>query len=243
MSLKIVVTGASGRLGSRIVSVIEETEGLELIGTLGRNDDLAIIKSADLVVDATQVEASAEIVSYSIAHGVNVVVGTSGWTQERINQLNELVEGKLDVGVAIIPNFAIGSVLGTWFATKAATLFDSVEIIEAHHAQKVDSPSGTATRTAELIAAAREGKALETGAPGPGRGTSVSGVPVHSLRLPGVIAKQEIIFGGVGETLSIVHDTTSPDAYRSGIRQAIIATAELSGVVVGLDQLLGWDNR
>src|SRR5690606_17581707 len=111
MSIRVVVTGASGRLGSRIVSVIEQDPQLDLIGTLTRGEDMAIIKSADVVVDATNIESSAEIVAYSIANGVNVVVGTSGWSKERIEQLNQLVQGKLDVGVAIIPNFAIGSVL------------------------------------------------------------------------------------------------------------------------------------
>ncbi|MGB3414821.1 MAG: 4-hydroxy-tetrahydrodipicolinate reductase, partial [Microbacteriaceae bacterium] len=187
-------------------------------------------------------EASTEIVSYSIAHGVNVVVGTSGWANDRVLELKNLVEGKLDVGVAIIPNFSLGSVLGTWMATKAAKFYDAVEIVEIHHAQKKDSPSGTATRTAEAIAAAREGKPVQNGVDGPGRGVRVEDIPIHALRLPGVVAKQEIIFAGTGETLSIVHDTISPDAYKRGILQAIQATVQLSGVVVGLDALLGWDS-
>jgi 4-hydroxy-tetrahydrodipicolinate reductase len=145
--------------------------------------------------------------------------------------------------VIVVPNFSLGSVLGTALAQFAAPYFDSVEIVEAHHAGKVDSPSGTAVRTAELIVAARavEGR-VDLDAPfadQTARGELIAGVPVHSLRLQGVIARQEVRFGGAGEVLTITHDTHSPDSYRAGIRAALEAIGGSSGLVVGLDRILG----
>ena len=226
-----------GTLASRI---IEAAEDFELAAQIDSKGELSDMLGADLVLDVTVPAVSQSVVEYAIAHGKNVLVGTSGWSSERIAGLERLIGGDSDVGVIIVPNFSIGSVLATRFSTMAARFFDSIEIIEAHHASKLDSPSGTAVRTAELMAAAR-------GALGPvaaphvdqrARGQQVSSIPVHSLRLQGVVAKQDVVFGGTGEVLTITHETLSPTAYEAGILLALRAAPSVRGVVVGLDKLI-----
>ena len=209
--------------------------------------ELSDMLGADIAVDVTLPAVSQGVVEYAVAHGINVLVGTSGWSSERIATLEQTIAGNLAVGVIIVPNFSIGSVLGTSFAAMAARFFDSIEIIEAHHASKVDSPSGTAVRTAELMGTAR-------GALGPvvaphvdqrARGQQVSSIPIHSLRMQGVVAKQDVVFGGNGEVLTISHETLAPNAYEAGILLALRAARTARGVIVGLDKLidLGLENR
>ena len=195
---------------------------------------------AELVVDVTVPAASQAVVEYAVAHGLNVLVGTSGWTSERITTLERTIAGNLAVGVVIVPNFSIGSVLGTAFAAMAARFFDSIEIVEAHHASKVDSPSGTAVRTAELMGQARGtlGPVVAPHVDQRARGQQVSSIPIHSLRMQGVVAKQDVIFGGKGEVLTISHETVSPNAYEAGIMLALRAARTARGVIVGLDQLI-----
>ena len=240
MTTKVAVVGATGRMGQLVSRIVEESDEFELFAQLGSKDGLDGMLGADLVVDVTVPGVSQSVVEHAVANGINVLVGTSGWSHARIETLGRTVALQPELGVVIIPNFSLGSVLATSFAATAARFFDSIEIVEAHHATKLDSPSGTAMRTAELMGAAR-------GALGPvvaphvdqrARGQQVSSIPIHSLRLEGVVAKQDVIFGGTGEVLTISHDTLSPTAYEAGIRLALAAVVTTTGVVVGLDKLV-----
>lgn len=240
MTTRVAVVGASGKLGSIICDVVRDTAGFELVARLGSRDDLSAIADADLVVDATTPAVSGDVVRIAIEQGVAVLVGTSGWSAERIAAVRPLADAA-GTGVMFVPNFSLGSVLGSALAAAAAPFFDSVEIIEAHRDTKIDSPSGTAVRTAELIAAARteQGPVDAPFADQRARGQQVASVPVHSLRRPGVVAKQEVILSGAGESLSIVHDTVEPaQAYAPGIRLALQHAPHVQGVVVGLDAVI-----
>lgn len=243
MTTRVALAGATGRMGGLISRLIAESSDFELAVGLSSADPLEVISEAavDVVVDVTTPEASGRVVDYAVAHGHNVLVGSSGWSADRIAALESRLAGRLDVGVLIVPNFSLGSVLSTLFAGLAGRFFDSVEIIESHHAGKVDSPSGTAVRTAERIAAARGGVLAPPNATQPARGQTVEGIPVHSLRLRGVVADQQVVLGGTGESLNIRHETYSQDAYVDGIRLALRAVTGLEGLEVGLDGLLGLD--
>lgn len=247
MTTKVAVVGATGKLGALVSRIVEADPDFELVASIDSKGGLSEMLGADIAVDVTLPAVSQGVVEYAVAHGISVLVGTSGWSHERIAALERAIAGNLAVGVIIVPNFSIGSVLATSFAAMAARFFDSIEIIEAHHASKVDSPSGTAVRTAELMGAAR-------GALGPvtaphvdqrARGQQVSSIPVHSLRMHGVVAKQDVIFGGNGEVLTLSHETLAPGAYEAGILLALRAARTARGVVVGLDKLidLGLEKR
>ena len=240
MTTKVAVVGASGRMGQLFSRIVDETEGFELFAQIGSSGDLTDMIGADLTVDVTVPAVSHSIVDFALSHDIPVLVGTSGWSADRIRSLERRLVDSPELGAVIIPNFSVGSVLASSFAAMAARFYDSIEIVEAHHATKIDSPSGTSVRTAELIAAAR-------GALGPvsaphtdqrARGQQVASVPIHSLRLQGVVAKQDVILGGVGEVLTISHDTLSPSAYEAGIAIALRAATRARGVVVGLDKLI-----
>jgi 4-hydroxy-tetrahydrodipicolinate reductase len=196
--------------------------------------------TADVVVDVTVPGVSQKVVEYALTNGRNVLVGTSGWSAERITGLKRLLGDEPSNGVVVIPNFSLGSVLATSFATMAARFYDSIEIVEAHAARKVDSPSGTAVRTAELMAAARasRGPVAAPHTDQRARGQQVASIPVHSLRLAGVVAKQDVIFGGTGEVLTLTHETISPSSYTQGILVALRAAAVARGVTVGLESLI-----
>lgn len=240
MHTHVTVSGASGRLGTLICEVVENLPEFMLEARLTRSSDPETGASAEVLVDVSHPDASPTIVERAVKRGQKVLVGTSGWSAARLVDLERLVAGTPGAGVIVVPNFSLGSVLGTVLAEIAAPHFDAVEIIEAHHPHKVDSPSGTAVRTAELIAAARDGRAIDAPyAEQPARGQRVAGVPVHSLRLAGVVAKQEVRFGGAGEVLTITHDTHSQDAYRAGIRAALVAVRDAAGLTVGLERVLG----
>jgi len=244
MTLSVAVTGASGRLGGLICDVVRDLNGYELVAEMNSTSTNLDTLDADVLVDVSTPEASEDIVTAAVARGMSVLVGTSGWSASKIERLRLAVgQAPSEVGVLVIPNFSLGSVLGTAVSAVLAPFFESIEILETHHAEKIDSPSGTAVNTAERIAAARAGMP-ELSAPfhdQRARGEQVAGVPVHSLRLPGMLAKQEVIFASDGETLTVTHDTTSPDAYRAGIRAALLSLPTVSGVVVGLDRVLGLD--
>ncbi|PWB96297.1 4-hydroxy-tetrahydrodipicolinate reductase [Homoserinimonas hongtaonis] len=243
MTLTVAVVGANGRMGKLVSGIIEANPAWELVAQLGSSSPREEMLAADVVVDVTNPAVSPEIVTFALEHGRNVLVGTSGWSADRIDSLRATVQQHPDSGVIIVPNFSLGSVLATRLATVAARFFDSIEIIEAHHAAKVDSPSGTAVRTAELMAKAREdlGPVSAPHADQLARGQQVASIPIHSLRLQGVVARQEVIFGGTGEVLSVAHDTLSQDAYAHGITVAIGALRDARGVTVGLEQLLDLD--
>ncbi len=240
MTIRVAVAGATGKLGSVAVRLIEEAEDLELVARLGSRSPLEDMLGADVLVDMTLPSVSPEIVAFAVEHGLKVLVGTSGWSADRILDLERRVAASEGSGAVVIPNFSLGSALGTAFATVAARFFDSIEIIEAHGAGKVDSPSGTAVRTAELIGAARaeRGPVDAPHTDQRARGQQVASVPIHSLRMRGIVAQQQVVFGGAGETLTIRHDTVGPEAYETGILLALRAAATTTGVVVGLDKLV-----
>ncbi len=240
MTTRVALVGGTGKLGRIIADVIEQTDGYETVAVLTSASDLSEIDGADLVVDASTPAVSIDVVRAAIERGLNVLVGTSGWSAERIALVRPLVEAA-QTGAIFIPNFSLGSVLGSALAAAAAPFFPSAEIVEAHRETKVDSPSGTAVRTAELLAAARTeaGPVDSPHVDQRARGQQVASVPVHSLRRPGVIAKQETILSGPGETLTIVHDTVDPArAYAPGIRVALDAARAAQGVTIGLDSLI-----
>jgi 4-hydroxy-tetrahydrodipicolinate reductase len=243
MTSLIAVVGATGTLGSFVVDLVQRTPGLELHAALSSRDDLDDVRGADLVVDVTHPAVSPGIVEHVVRAGIPVLVGTSGWNSERVAKLRTVVADVDGPGVLVVPNFSLGSVLATRFATMAARFYESVEIVEAHHQGKVDSPSGTAVRTAELIAEARRdlGPVSAPFSDQRARGQQVASVPVHSMRLRGLVAKQEVVFGGEGETLTLTHDTISQRAYEQGLLVAMAAAPDVSGVVVGLDSVLPLD--
>lgn len=238
MTTRVALVGASGKLGGVIAGVIRAEEGFELVAELGSRDGLDRLAEADLVVDATAPEVSPVVLRRAVALRKNALVATSGWSAADVDGVRAEVDAA-GVGVLFVPNFSLGSVLGTALATIAGRFFDSIEIVETHRGTKVDSPSGTAVRTAELIRAARGSEVEAPFSEQPARGQTVAGIPVHSLRRPGVIARQESFFSGPGETLSIVHDTVDPAAaYAPGIRLALSRVGALRGVTVGLDAFI-----
>lgn len=244
MTIRVAVAGATGRLGELVCEVVERLDGYALTETLNSQSTNLDTFSADVLVDVTRFDVSERIVSAAINRGISVIIGTSGWSAGRLSNLETLVAAAPEnVSALVVPNFSLGSVLGTAISAAIAPYFDAVEIVEAHHAGKVDSPSGTAVRTAERVAHAREGHepfhAPNTDQQA--RGELVAGIPVHSLRLPGIVAKQDVVFSGAGETLTITHDTSSQEAYRAGIRAALLAVPSSTGVTIGLDAILGID--
>ncbi len=240
MAVQVAVSGARGRLGSLVCEVIEAHPAFTLGAQLSSASHPDAGADAGVLFDVSHPDVSPDIVERAVRRGQRVIVGTSGWSEERLSALRSTIADVGEAGVLVVPNFSLGSVIGTALARIAAPYFHSVEIVEAHHAAKVDSPSGTAVRTAELIAEARAGEPIDAPyADQPARGQLVAGVPVHSLRLAGVVARQEVRFGGAGEVLTITHDTHSNDSYRAGIRAALETIGDLSGLVVGLDSVLG----
>jgi len=227
-------------MGALAVRLIDESDDFEVAAKLSSADSLEGIAGAELVLDFTVPAVSPDVVDAALAQGIPVLVGTSGWTAERIAAVGKRLDALPDLAVVIVPNFSLGSVLATRFAAYAAPYFDSIEIVEAHHPGKVDSPSGTAIRTAELIGAARQnvGPVEAPHADQRARGQQVASVPIHSIRLGGVLAQQDVLFGGVGETLSIRHVTMSDASYEAGILLGLRATREARGLIVGLDSLL-----
>ena len=246
MQTTVAVSGATGRLGALVCRVVEEHPEFELSARLTSASGADEGADAAILVDVSHPDASPAIVERALRRGQRVIVGTSGWSADRLSALRSTLDELPGAAAIVVPNFSLGSVIGTMLATIAAPYFDSIEIVEAHHAGKVDSPSGTAVRTAELIAAAREeaepGEGAGIAAPfadQPARGQLIAGVPVHSLRLAGVSAKQEVCFGGTGETLTVTHSTQSSESYVAGIRAALESVGRLDGLVVGLEHVLG----
>jgi 4-hydroxy-tetrahydrodipicolinate reductase len=240
MVSSVAVVGGTGRMGRLVQSLVERSDDFALHAALGSADPLDAIAGADIVVDVTVPAVSPDVVAAALDHGIPALVGTSGWSADRIARLRSRVADDAQPGVVIVPNFSVGSALATAFAALAAPWFDSIEIVESHHAGKVDSPSGTAIRTAELIGAARSelGPVAAPHADQRARGEQVASVPIHSLRHAGLSARQEVVFGGDGETLRILHDTHTDASYEAGILLGLRAVREARGVVVGLDRLL-----
>jgi len=244
--LPVAVLGARGRMGTEAVRAVEEAPDLELVAALGSSDPLERLVSsgARVVVDLTVPDATADNVAFAVEHGMHAVVGTTGWTTERLTALGDQLRRTPATGVLIAPNFALGSVLATAFAAAAARYFESVEIVELHHPDKVDAPSGSAVRTAQLVAAARADAGLPAAPDAThdqldgARGALVDGVPVHSVRLRGLTAHQEVLLGGVGEQLTIRHDSFHRESFMPGVLLGIRSVAQHPGLTVGLDGYL-----
>jgi 4-hydroxy-tetrahydrodipicolinate reductase len=241
MTIKVAVIGATGRMGKLALDIIKGNSDLSLHAAMDSKSELSQALGADVIFEATNLAASRNVVDFALVNDMKVLVATSGWTQAVLSQLESDVKG--NSAVVVVPNFSIGSTLATKFAAEAAKYFDSIEIVETHHAGKQDSPSGTAIRTAELIASSREEAGrIQPLIPGVGqeaRGEVVSGVPIHSLRLSGVSAKQEVHLGGSDEVLTISHTAGSVNAYALGILESIRFTAGTTGVSIGLNKVLG----
>jgi 4-hydroxy-tetrahydrodipicolinate reductase len=238
VTTSVAVVGASGKLGSLVCRLITESEDFTLAAQLGSQSDLSEMLVADIVVDVSLPSISRKVLEFAVENGKSIMIGTSGWSAERINQVEPLIDSHPEVGVIFISNFSLGSALSAHLATLAAKHFDSIEIIEAHGIHKVDSPSGTAVSTAERIGKVRDQDVQAPHADQRARGQLVAGVPVHSLRMEGVVAKQDVIFGGNGETVTITHTTLSDRSYEAGIMAAIRALPGLSGKIVGLDRVI-----
>jgi 4-hydroxy-tetrahydrodipicolinate reductase len=242
---RVAVIGASGRMGRAVCSAVEAADDLELAGRFDVDDELGDLAAADVVVEFSVPDASPANVAHCVSRGVHVVVGTTGWSDERLATLREQVAQAPGIGVLIAPNFALGAVLMMAFAAKAASYYESVEVIELHHPDKVDAPSGTAARTASLIGEAREAAGLgpvpdaTTHDPDGARGARVNGIPVHSVRLRGLVAHQEVLLGAAGEMLTIRHDSFDRVSFMPGVLAAVRAVADHPGVTVGLEHYLG----
>lgn len=240
MSIKVAVVGATGRMGKLALDLIDAAQDLHLHAALDSKSELNSALGADVIFEVTKLEVSQKVVDFALANGIKIVVGTSGWSAAKLAELGKKVSAVPNLAVLVIPNFSIGSMLASSFASQAAKFFDSIEIVEAHHAGKVDSPSGTAVRTAEMISEARNGMTAPL-VPGVGqtaRGEVVAGVPIHSIRLSGVSAKQDVIFGGQSEVLTISHEVSSIHSYEHGILMSIRAAIKATGLVVGLQAVV-----
>jgi 4-hydroxy-tetrahydrodipicolinate reductase len=238
------VLGAKGKVGATMVKAVQDAPDLELSAEVDAGDPLSMLTDTgtEAVIDFTHPDVVMDNLNFAIENGIHSVVGTTGFTEERITQVHIWLSARPDVAVLIAPNFAIGAVLTMHFAKQAARHFESVEVIELHHPQKADAPSGTAERTAKLIAEARKGlppnpDATSTGLDG-ARGADVDGIPVHSIRLSGLIAHQEVLFGTQGETLTIRHDSLDRTSFVPGVLLGVRKVAERPGLTIGIEPLL-----
>ncbi|OII61091.1 4-hydroxy-tetrahydrodipicolinate reductase [Streptomyces sp. CC53] len=244
--LRVAVLGAKGRIGSEAVRAVEAADDMELVAALGRGDDLDVLTDtgAQVAVELTTPDAVMGNLDFCVRHGIHAVVGTTGWTDERLAQLTSWLDASPGTGVLIAPNFSIGAVLTMRFAQIAAPYFESAEVVELHHPRKVDAPSGTATRTAQLIAAARaeagcapQPDATTTALDG-ARGADIDGVPVHAVRLRGLLAHQEVLLGAEGETLTIRHDSLHHSSFMPGILLGCRRVVTAPGLTFGLEHFL-----
>jgi 4-hydroxy-tetrahydrodipicolinate reductase len=233
-------------MGTEVCRAVDDADDLELVAMIDQGDWLfnASDAGAEVVVDFTNPDVVMDNLHWCIDQGINVVVGTSGFTEQRLDRVRSWLSHKPNVGVVVAPNFGIGAVLMMQFAARAARYFDSVEIIEQHHPQKLDAPSGTAAHTARLVAQARQAadkpampdatKDEVAGA----RGAEIEGVRVHSVRAAGLVAHQEVLFGAAGETLTIRHDSYDRSSFMPGVLLAVRSVPHRPGLTVGLDALL-----
>lgn len=246
VTTRVGVIGASGRMGSQACRAVEDAPDLELVAAVGRGDPLErlVEARADVAVELTRPDVAMHNLRWCVEHGVHAVVGTSGFTPERLDEVREWLGPSPGVGVIVAPNFSVGAVLMMRFAEQAARLYESVEVVELHHAGKADAPSGTARRTAERMAAARAHAGL---GPGPdattedplgARGASIQGVHVHAVRLSGLVAHQEVLLGSAGELLTLRHDSFDRASFMPGLLLAVRQVGPRPGLTVGLEHLL-----
>jgi 4-hydroxy-tetrahydrodipicolinate reductase len=243
--IKVSVIGAAGRMGSTVCAAVEAAPDTELVGRYDMGDDLGDLGSADVVVEFSVPGSTAANVAHCVDRGAHVVVGTTGWTPDKLASVSAQLVERPGTGVLIAPNFAIGAILMMSFAQQAARFYESVEIVELHHPDKVDAPSGTAVRTASLIAAARSAAGLgdipdaTTSDTGGARGARVDGIPVHALRLRGLVAHQEVLMGAAGELLTLRHDSFDRVSFMPGVLAGIRSVGDHPGLTVGLEHYLG----
>ena len=242
--MRVGVLGAKGKVGATMVQAVEAADDLTFTAGVDAGDQLSLFTDSqtEIVIDFTHPDVVMDNLKFLIDNGIHAVVGTTGFTDERLGKVKAWLADKPDVAVLIAPNFAIGAVLSMRFAKQAARFFESAEVIELHHPQKADAPSGTAARTARLIAEARKGlppnpDATSTGLEG-ARGADVDGIPVHSVRLAGLVAHQEVLFGTQGETLTIRHDSLDRTSFVPGVLLAVRSVREHPGLTVGLEPFL-----
>jgi 4-hydroxy-tetrahydrodipicolinate reductase len=242
--MRVGVLGAKGKVGSTMVQAVQAADDLTLSAEVDAGDPLSLLTDShtEVVIDFTHPDVVMDNLKFVIDNGIHAVVGTTGFTDERLQQVRSWLAAKPGTAALIAPNFAIGAVLCMHFAKQAAPFYDSAEVIELHHPQKVDAPSGTAARTATIIAEARKDlppnpDATRTSLPG-ARGADVAGIPVHSVRLAGLVAHQEVLFGTAGETLSIRHDSLDRSSFVPGVLMAVRRIKERPGLTVGLEALL-----
>ena len=249
MTIRVGVLGAAGRMGSQACRAVEAAGDLELAAAVGSGDPLATLRESDVevAVDLTRPDVVMDNVRYCVENGVHVVVGTSGMDPDRLDTVRGWLADAPGVGVLVAPNFAVGAVLMMRFAEQAARFFESAEVVELHHPDKADAPSGTAARTAAGIARARreaglgpQPDATTSAAPG-ARGADVDGVRVHAVRLRGLVAHQEVLLGAAGETLTIRHDSYDRASFMPGVLLAVRHVGSRPGLTLGLDPLLGLD--
>jgi len=245
--IRVAVAGANGRMGQEVVKMLGEDAQLLYTGNLDTRGDAGSIREQmeamkpDVLVDFTTPHSVYRHMEICLQYGVRPVVGTTGLTPEQLQEMAERYQ-EAGLGAIIAPNFAIGAILCMKFAALASKYMPHVEIIELHHDRKLDAPSGTALKTAEMIAAARE--TLKQGHPEekekiPGaRGGEYEGFRIHSVRLPGLVAHQEVLFGAVGQTLSIRHDSISRESFMPGVNMAIKAVMNTTNLIYGLEHLL-----
>ncbi|MBO4163758.1 MULTISPECIES: 4-hydroxy-tetrahydrodipicolinate reductase [Micromonospora] len=243
-SIRVGVLGARGRMGAEVCRAVDGADDLTLVAAVDQGDELAGAEAAEVVVDFTTPDVVMDNLRWCVDRGVHAVVGTTGFTRARLEQVRGWLADRPDVGVVIAPNFGIGAVLMMQFAARAARHFESVEIIEQHHPRKLDAPSGTATHTARLVAQARAEAGLgpmpdatKDEVPG-ARGADIDGVRVHAVRATGLLAHQEVLFGTLGETLTIRHDSYDRVSFMPGVLLAVRAVRQRPGLTVGLDALL-----
>lgn len=248
-AMRVGVLGARGKVGSEVCRAVEAAADLELVARIDAGDSLEDLVSsrAQAVVDFTHPDVVMDNLELCIRHGIHAVVGTTGFDDERLQRVRGWLADSPGTGVLIAPNFSIGAILMMRFAAVAAPFYESVEIVELHHPDKADAPSGTARRTAELVAAARAEAgcppvpdATSTALEG-ARGADVAGIRVHGLRIRGLVAHQEVVLGGVGETLTIRHDSLDRASFTPGVLTGLRAIADRPGLTVGLEELLDLD--
>ena len=244
---RVGVLGARGRMGQQVCRAVDAAPDLDLVAMVDAGDWLFSVADAgaQVLVDFTQPDVVMDNIRFAIDENIHAVVGTTGFTDERLDTIRSWLTDRPDVGVIVAPNFGIGAVLSMKFAQIAARFYDSAEVIELHHAGKIDAPSGTAARTAALIAAARR----EAGMPAipdatsqslaGARGAEVDGVHVHAVRAAGFVAHQEIIFGTAGEVLTIRHDSLDRASFMPGVLLAVRGVSSRPGLTVGIESLLG----
>ncbi|OMC50728.1 4-hydroxy-tetrahydrodipicolinate reductase [Mycobacterium sp. IS-2888] len=242
--MRVGVLGAKGKVGATMVGAVQAADDLALSAEVDAGDPLSLLTDGDteVVIDFTHPDVVMDNLKFVIDNGIHAVVGTTGFTAERLERVEAWLADSPDTAVLIAPNFAIGAVLSMHFAKQAAPFFDSAEVIELHHPHKADAPSGTAARTAKLIAEARKGlppnpDATSTSLPG-ARGADIDGIPVHSVRLAGLVAHQEVLFGTEGETLIIRHDSLDRTSFVPGVLMAVRRIRERRGLTVGIEPLL-----